>query len=168
MNQGGIILNPSIYVKWSNQNIKLTWLPNFIPEQHLVTSSHGFCFYQGKILLVNISGRGYTNPGGHLEDNETPEEAFIREAYEEAYVRGNTYFLGAIEVNHEENPLFDTNGKYPLIGYQTYFRMDITDCLPFLSENESSSRIWVEPSLIKYVINDHDLVLNILEEAQLR
>ncbi|WP_235851574.1 hypothetical protein [Heyndrickxia camelliae] len=46
-------------------------------------------------------------------ENETPEQAFHREAFEEGYVKGELKYLGAIEVNHKENPHFNPNGKYP-------------------------------------------------------
>lgn len=109
--------------------------------------------------------RGFNILGGHVEAGETPEEAFHREAYEEGYVRGNIQYLGMIEVNHEDNPKFDPHGKYPMIGYQLFYRLDITECLPFLRENESTTRIWVEPSEVPYLINDHEIAIKILEVA---
>lgn len=70
-----------------------------------------------------------------------------------------------IEVSNEDNPLYDPSGKYPFIGYQLFYRMDITACLPFSREHETLCRIWVEPSEVPYVMNDHELALLILEEA---
>ncbi|MEC1178438.1 NUDIX domain-containing protein [Metasolibacillus meyeri] len=139
-----------IYVNWGGHRVKLTWLPNKAMDIQKVTSVHGYCFYQGNILLVNVEGRGFSIPGGHVEKGESPEETFLREAYEEAYVEGNIQYLGAIEVNHEENPLFVESGKYPLIGYQLFYRMDIEKCHPFLRENETIARIWVEPKEKKF------------------
>jgi 8-oxo-dGTP diphosphatase len=156
----------SVYVNWSGHRVKLTWCPNKTRSNcEKITSVHGCCFYEGKILLVHIKDRGFNFPGGHLEGAETPEEAFHREAFEEGYVKGNIQYIGLIEVSHEENPLFDSKGKYPMIGYQMFFRMDIEECLPFLRQNESISRIWVEPNEVQYVINDHALALSVLEEA---
>lgn len=43
--------------------------------------------------------------------------------------------------------------------------MDIEECCPFLRENETTSRIWVEPQEVPYVMNDHKLSLLVLEEA---
>lgn len=161
-----ISLNKTIFVNWNGHNMKLTWTPTDTkPDPSKVTSVHGFCFHQDKILLVQVHGRGFNIPGGHLEEGETPDQAFHREAFEEGCVKGDITFLGMIEVSHEENPLYDPKGKYPFIGYQLFYRMNITDCLPFTRENETLSRIWVEPSEIPYVINDHELSLLILEEA---
>lgn len=146
--------------------MKLTWIPSrHLPDLNRVTSVHGFCFYENKVLLVHEKGRGFHIPGGHVEQGESPEQAFHREAYEEGYVKGNTRYLGMLEVSHEENPFFDPNGTYPLIGYQLFFRMDVTHCLPFSRENETTARIWVEPEEIPCVMNDHELILVILEEA---
>lgn len=154
------------YVDWGGNHVKLTWLPKKeFSNYNDVTSVHGYCFYKGNVLLVHIKGRGFNIPGGHMENGETPEQAFHREVYEEGYVKGKVQYLGAIEVNHEENPLYVPGGKYPLIGYQLFYKMDIAECHPFHRENESTSRIWVEPTEIPYIMNDHELSLLVLEEA---
>ena len=56
-------------------------------------------------------------------------------------------------------------GKYPRIGYQLFYRMDITECLPFMRQNETLSRIWVEPEEVPYVMDDHEIALLVLKEA---
>ncbi len=161
-------MNNQIYVNWSGHHLKLTWCPiKKIDDYSKVTSVHGVCFYNGNVLLVLVNGRGFNFPGGHIEDGETPEEALHREAIEEGYVMGPIKYLGAIEVSHEENPLFNANGKYPLIGYQMFYRMDIKECFPFLREHETMSRIWVEPDEVPYVTNDHALSRLVLQEALL-
>lgn len=153
------------YVNWNGHPIKLTWHPNWMPNVELVTSVHGPCFLDDKMMLVKIENRGFNMPGGHIEVNETPEQAFHREAYEEGYVKGEIKYLGAIEVNHTENPFFEPKGKYPIVGYQLFYRMDITECLPFLRKKESIARIWVEFDQVPFIIDDHPLTLKILETA---
>jgi 8-oxo-dGTP diphosphatase len=161
-----MVMNKTIYVDWNGHNMKLTWFPTESrPEIRKVTSVHGYCFDQDKVLLVHVAGRGFNIPGGHIEEGETPEQAFHREALEEGFITGEIKYLGMIEVSNEENPLFDPNGKYPFIGYQLFYRMDITNCFPFSRNNETLTRIWVEPSEIPYVINDNELALLILQEA---
>ncbi|NHM32008.1 NUDIX domain-containing protein [Neobacillus terrae] len=155
-----------IYVAWNGHHIKLTWCTGLIiSDTSMVTSVHGYCFSERKVLLVNVKGRGFSVPGGHVEEGETLEEAFHREAFEEGYVRGQIQYIGALEVSHEENPLFDPKGKYPLIGYQAFYRMDIEEVVLFLHENETSCRIWVEPELVPFVLEDNELHRFILEEA---
>jgi 8-oxo-dGTP diphosphatase len=154
-----------IIENWNGHTVKLTWKPHYSIKGKSVTSVHGVCFYKENVLLAYIKGRGFNFPGGHVEKGETPEEAFHRESFEEGYVKGRIQYLGAIEVSHEENPLFDPNGKYPMIGYQAFYRMNVVECLPFRRELESATRVWVEPEEIPYVIDDHALALVVLEAA---
>ncbi|HWI46910.1 MAG TPA: NUDIX domain-containing protein [Rummeliibacillus sp.] len=155
-----------ITIDWQGQIVNLTWLPNYLlKEGDIVTSVHAICIQNNKVLLSKIKNRGFNYPGGHIEIGESIEGALHREVYEEAYVKGDITYLGAIEVNHKENPCFEPNGKYPIVGYQAFYRMDIKTCDPFLRENEAEARIWVEPSEIPYVIDDHEIASIILENA---
>ena len=153
-------------VNWGGQKICLRWRPaKKISGTDKVTSVHGYCFYQEKVLLVHVNGRGFNVPGGHVEDGETAEEALHREIFEEAYVTGTSQYIGAIEVDHTDNPAFSEGGRYPKIGYQLFYRVDVKECLPFLRENETLSRIWVEAEELPYVMDDHELGLLILKES---
>ncbi|MCJ8011942.1 NUDIX domain-containing protein [Paenibacillus sp. KQZ6P-2] len=159
-------MNPSIRELWNRHKVKLTWVAGGEqPDPALVTSVHGICLYQGHVLAVHVQGRGFNLPGGHVELEETPEEAFHREAMEEGSVKGTAVYLGKMEVSHEEDEHFDPNGKYPMIGYQLFYRMDITERLPFSREHECLSRIWVEPEEFRHVVSEHRLIGLVLEEA---
>ena len=157
----------TIYENWNGHIVKLTWKPkmNIHNDNVKITSVHAVCVQGNKMVLSLIHNRGFNMPGGHIELGESLEDGLHREVYEEAYVKGILTYLGCIEVNHEENPKFDPHGKYPLIAYQAFYRMDITECLPFLREYESNARIWVERSEISYVINDHELIFDIIDDA---
>ncbi|MEK4533034.1 NUDIX domain-containing protein [Solibacillus sp. FSL K6-1554] len=156
----------TIFVDWGGNRVKLTWMPQLkLTESLKVTSVHAVCIKDEKVLLAYIKDRGFNYPGGHVETGEEVEETILRESYEEGYVKGTIRYIGSIEVSHKENPSFDSSGKYPLIAYQAFFRMDVTECLPFLREHESSARIWVEPSEVPFVINDHELSKLILDDA---
>ncbi|MFS0749371.1 hypothetical protein [Oceanobacillus sp. 1P07AA] len=48
------------YVNWGDSKTKLTWTPNkVLPSLHLITSVHGLCFQDGKLLLIDLKKRGW-------------------------------------------------------------------------------------------------------------
>lgn len=133
-------------MNWGINKVKLTWFPGVnVPENHLITSTHGFCFYNNQLLLINLDKRGWDIPGGHIELDETPEDCFRREAMEEGYVEGKSNFLGHVEVSHNKNPNWSEESPYPKVGYQTYYRMDIDQLHDFTGGYESSQRILIDP-----------------------
>lgn len=154
------------YVMWDGQTVSLTWQPyKQLHASDVVTSVHGCCFLDGKLVLVQVKERGFNVPGGHLENGESPKQALRREIYEEAYIDGDFTYIGAIKVDHSENEKFMENGKYPKIGYQLFYRVDITKCFPFLGQHETTARIWVEPQQVHQVMDDHEVALMVLKEA---
>ena len=57
-------------------------------KRHFCASAFIINPYTKKILLIKHKKNGkWTQPGGHLEGNETPEEAALREVYEETGLR---------------------------------------------------------------------------------
>lgn len=136
----------TIYVNWGASKVKLTWEKStLLPQYHLITSVHGFCFQEDKLLLVDLNDRGWDFPGGHIEPEEMPEECFKREALEEGYVVGECKLLGYIIVDHSENPIWTENSPYPKIGFQVFYKMNITNLLPFDGRYESKQRTFINP-----------------------
>ncbi|MEH7443971.1 NUDIX domain-containing protein [Bacillus sp. JJ1122] len=153
------------YANWGESIIKLTWLSERkLPLRELITSVHGFCFYDNDLMLVNLNHRGWDFPGGHLEPGETAEEGFKREVMEEGYVSGECKQIGYIIVDHSENPFWSESSKYPMVGYQVFYRMDITQIHEFHAQYESAERIFINPCTIKKYYRDwHELYEEILK-----
>lgn len=157
----------SIFVNWGDSKVKLTWKSDcLIPSHDLITSVHGFCFYDNKLLLVDLNHRGWDFPGGHIELGETPEACFKREAREEGYVEGECRYLGHIIVDHNDNPNWNEESPYPNVGYQVMYRMDIKQLYPFNAEYESAQRIFINPREVADYYHDwHELYAEILNDA---
>ncbi|OIK13449.1 NUDIX domain-containing protein [Bacillus sp. MUM 13] len=157
----------TVYANLGESRVKLTWEENsLLPQNHLITSVHGFCFYEDELVLADLNHRGWDFPGGHIEPGETPEDCFKREAMEEAYVEGECKQLGHIIVDHSENPLWKENSPYPKIGYQVFYKMTITNLHPFEGKYESAQRVFVSPHDVSSYYHDwHILYQEILDCA---
>jgi 8-oxo-dGTP diphosphatase len=160
----------SITVQWGKHIVSLEWEPGGeFPAIELVTSVHGICKLEDTILLVRNKDRRFHFPGGHLESGEDPVQALLREIYEEGYVRGDVVRLvGRVRVDHTNNPNWNPSGPYPLIGYQLFYLVKITEVLPFQAEYESVERIFVHMNeLHQYNNPPSPFLVEMLKEASL-
>lgn len=63
-----------------------TWLTDTLDSNKRVSSVCGFITFGDKLVLVNHTTREWDLPGGHVESNETAQQAFFREIKEEANI----------------------------------------------------------------------------------
>lgn len=157
----------TVYVNWGPSLVKLTWTPfDQTPHPEFITSVHGMCFHDNQLLLVDIKNRGWNFPGGHIELNETPMACVKGEILEEACVEGDCSYLGYVEVDHSENPAWNNDSPYPMIGFQAFFRMNITKVHPFEAMYESSRRMFIHPGeAIHHNADWHEVYESILRTS---
>jgi ADP-ribose pyrophosphatase YjhB (NUDIX family) len=151
-----LALNSSHTVNWSGCLYKLRWVqPDDLPNNPLITTSHGYCFKDETIVVVE-NHRGCELPGGHIEEGESFVKAFKREVREEACVLIDSIkCLGFIEAV----PLDSTApSKYSNLSYMAFCSAIITAEMDFTSDFECLSRQYIEPEDIRTVHHTwHDI-----------
>ena len=153
---------------WGTHPVTLTWIPASVaPVDYMVTSTHGFCFLDGKVILVDLDTRGWDVPGGHMEEGETPEQCFVREAMEEACIEGNVSMLGYVLVDNRNDPGFDPS-KYPAVGCQIFYRMDVHTMHPFIQEFEASERAAFIPSQVSAQHENWNSIFQVILDESLK
>lgn len=86
-----------------------------------VTSVFSLPIKDNKIFLT-LNPRGWDFIGGHVENNETPYEAMLRESIEEGAVEVfSSNIVGVIEIF---NPEWNENSKYPKTAYQIFYKTE--------------------------------------------
>lgn len=142
---------------WPSGTVRIVW--HGPQETGLpVTGAHGFCFYQDQVLVCQISGRGPTIPGGHIDGNESPADCLIREAFEEACVElRNLRLVGFVEADHRLNDEFE--GHYPVRSVQAMFRADVSAVHEFDTQHESTDRRFVTSGELPSVHHEWNAVL---------
>lgn len=117
--------------------------------------------------MVELKDRGWEFPGGHLEEGESPKQCAKREALEEGYVEGECCLLGVVEIDHTENENWSSLSPYPKVGYQAFYRMDITRLHPFHGGYETLQRLFIDPQEIgNYYKGWNPLYQAIMKQAE--
>jgi 8-oxo-dGTP diphosphatase len=120
----------------------LEWLPApFIAPNELIIQSGGICFNENHKIILVRQEKGWYIPGGHPEENETLEEALIREIAEEACAKVLDYrYLGCIK-NTEIESL--KPGKIPVFYKARYWvKVQLS---PFIPQFETTGRAEILP-----------------------
>jgi ADP-ribose pyrophosphatase YjhB (NUDIX family) len=136
-------------VKWDGSQFRVSWTTSLrLPEFAIITTAHGYCFFDDSLLVVE-NHRGFELPGGHLEPQEDYKAAFIREVDEEASVKiSEVSLLGYIQVELlDEAPPPD----YPLVSYMAFCKAEIVRIDQYVSDFECTSRDFIEPVEIRNV-----------------
>ncbi|MDP8244907.1 MAG: NUDIX domain-containing protein [Candidatus Hinthialibacter antarcticus] len=119
------------------------------PPRELTCVAGGFVFYQDKLVLANIPGRGWEIIGGRIDIGEAPEETFRREAQQQIGITfSKVKMLGVIRIQHTgpEPP----NCPYPYpIGYGIQYIAIADELVPFHGGEESLGRSLISAEGLK-------------------
>ncbi len=111
-----------------------------LPPPELTSISGGFVFYEEKVILANIPGRGWEIIGGRIDIGESPNETFQREAKNQIGVDlSHVKMIGVMKIEHPgpEPP----NCPYPFpIGYGVQYIGIAEELLPFSGSSDSLGR----------------------------
>ena len=128
-------------------------------KRHFCASAFVIDPYTKKILLIKHKKNGkWTQPGGHIEGNETPEEAALREVYEETGLR--VRLLGERFPREDDfiRPLGIQKNRKTLNNGEMHIHIDIiyaaipNDDSPLILNKEESDDIgWFSLDQLDYI-----------------
>lgn len=102
-----------------------TWefhLSNKLPNNAICTVTVGVVFHHNGVIMTR-NHRGWELPGGHIESEETLEEALFREVEEEGGIKIDNYSLFGYRVLYNRKPGTNraTGEPYPDIAYIPHY-----------------------------------------------
>ena len=119
-----------------------------------ITSVMGAVFNDGNLLLTKPI-RGWGLPGGHIEDNESPEECLRRECIEEAGVEiGNLKLIGYWKTKKLKK--LESNKIYPDEGFQLLYIADAIKVNDFVPMHEVSERMFIPTEEVRNIHHNYD------------
>jgi 8-oxo-dGTP pyrophosphatase MutT (NUDIX family) len=155
-------------------NREVSWLPkpnearqyitDELPPLEICRTAFCFAFNGENVLLTRLKKRDWDIPGGKIDAGETPQQAAIREALEEAFVQ--IEIIGLIGTQELEllgaSP--ENLGWKNSLSVQVYFLCRIQKLLPFRKNKESSERGFFSPDHAREIptMKNHE---EIYEEA---
>ena len=143
---------------WPTGPVSLSWHPGESCDLP-ITGSHGFCFFDGRVLVCEINGRGWCIPGGHLIEGEAPAQCLERELREEACAEVRRALLvGFLVADHSINAHY--SGRYPTKSALAVFAVALGELRPYIATSEAQSRQLVELDELPRVHHQWDSVLD--------
>jgi 8-oxo-dGTP pyrophosphatase MutT (NUDIX family) len=133
----------------------LAWLPkpnesqvvlsSHLPPLKLVTTAFALAFAGDRLLMTNLTRRGWEIPGGHVEPGEHPEETVRREVLEETLATLGPLHLLGYQHLRLSGPK-PTSYPYPYPdSYQTFYWAPIATLSDFLPTTEAQGRAFFPP-----------------------
>ncbi len=135
--------------KWGPNSIISFEATEHLPPPELTSIAGGFVFYNDKLVLANIPGRGWEIIVGRIDVGESPEITFRRETYDQVGLElSHVKMIGVVRIEHKgpEPP----NCPYPFpIGYGVQYIGIAKELTPFKGGAESLGRSLITPEGFK-------------------
>lgn len=122
-----------------------------LPDVKLCSSSYSFVFKDGKFLQTELRKgerpeRILDIPGGHIDEGEKPEEAAIRETFEETGVHVKNPKLVAYMKITTHIPKPENSSRYPYpTSYMLFYLCDFVSEEVFEGNEDAHGRVWLKP-----------------------
>jgi ADP-ribose pyrophosphatase YjhB (NUDIX family) len=151
------------YYERNNRKFESEWLRKpFIPPRELTIQSSGVCFTKDHKIVLVRHGNGWLLPGGYPENNETIEDALIREIDEEACAKVIDFeYLGSIEsielspVKEGDLSLFYQARYWALIEeYDFVQKFEIVERIQIVPGQFVEMLRWPAKKLAKLILDD--------------
>lgn len=126
-------------------NESQTVLSSHLPPLELVTTAFVLAFAGNRLLMTNLTRRGWEIPGGHVEPGERPEEAVRREVLEETGTTLGPLHLLGYQHLRLSGPK-PTSYRYPYPdSYQVFYWAYLATLADFLPTAEAQGRALFPP-----------------------
>jgi 8-oxo-dGTP pyrophosphatase MutT (NUDIX family) len=122
------------------------YITDELPSLRMCSTAFGFAFQGNRILLTRLRTRNWDIPGGVIDPGETPEQAAIREVWEEASARVQILEpIGIQEIETFGPKPAGYRWPYP-ISVQVYYLCRLVELPPFRPNEESGERAFFAPA----------------------
>jgi len=136
-------------MRWGPESVLSFEATSQLPPPELTSIAGGFVFFNDKLILANIPGRGWEIIGGRIDVGERPEDTFRREAQNQIGVElEHVQMIGVVRIEHKgpEPP----NCPYPFpVGYGVQFIGIAKEMRSFGGSNDSLGRSSITPEGFK-------------------
>lgn len=136
---------------YGGNNIVEIYLSDELPDLTLCTSAYGFVFKDGMFLQTELREgerpeRRLDIPGGHIDERETPDQAAIRETFEETGVHiDNAKLVAVIKITNNKSKE-ESSLEYPYpVSYMLFYLCDFVTEEVFEGNEDTHGRVWVSP-----------------------